>query len=251
MTTYGLIGHPLGHSFSRQYFAEKFRNEGIDAQYLNFDIADIACLEAVIESQKELRGFNVTIPYKQQVMPMLHWISPEAAEIGAVNTVRVVRLASGTRLEGFNTDAEGFRQSILPMLAERHKKALVLGTGGASKAVVYVLRKLGLGVLQVSRHPQAGMIGYGSVSASVMEEYKVVVNCTPVGMFPNVHDCPILPYSLMDSGTVAFDLVYNPTATLFLRRAEQAGAAIKNGLEMLHLQAEAAWRIWNNEELRQ
>lgn len=245
MDTYGLIGHPLGHSFSRQYFAEKFQSLGIEAEYRNFDLADISEIESVLGQQAGLKGFNVTIPYKQQIIPYLTSLSDEAAEIGAVNTVRVVRNASGTQLEGYNTDIIGFTESIRPMLQECHKHALVLGTGGASKAVVCGLKRMGLDVLQVSRHPREGMIGYENITAETLHIYNVVVNCTPLGMFPHTDESPMLPYEAMNGDTVAFDLVYNPIETQFLQRAKAAGATVKNGLQMLHLQAEAAWKIWN------
>jgi len=245
--TYGLIGHPLGHSFSKQYFADKFQREGIAAQYLNFDLSSIADLRPVLESNAELKGFNVTIPYKQQIIPMLTSLSDEAREIGSVNVVKVERSGGSIRLIGHNTDAIGFEESIRTMLGSGHKAALVLGTGGASKAVVYALRRLGLEVLQVSRNPRGGMIGYENVTAEVLNIYNVVVNCTPVGMFPHIDDCPMLPYEAMNSSAVAFDLVYNPDPTQFLRQAKAAGAATKSGIEMLHLQAEAAWKIWREE----
>lgn len=247
MDRYGLIGHPLGHSFSRQYFAEKFQSLGIEAEYQNFDLAEIAEVKDVVREHQDLKGFNVTIPYKQQIIPYLASLSDEAAEIGAVNTVRVVRNAEGVRLEGYNTDIIGFTESIRPMLKEWHRHALVLGTGGASKAVVVGLKRLGIEVLQVSRTPREGMIGYENITHETLHIYNVVVNCTPVGMFPHVDESPLLPYEAMNSETVAFDLVYNPLETQFLQRAKAAGAAVQNGLQMLHLQAEAAWKIWNFE----
>lgn len=247
MDTYGLIGHPLGHSFSKQYFAEKFQTLGIQAQYLNFDLANIDELDGILQQHKDLRGFNVTIPYKQQVIAKLTSLSDEARAIGAVNTVRVIRSEAGVRLEGHNTDAIGFAESIRPMLRKSYKRALVLGTGGASKAVAYSLKRLGLQPMLVSRHPKEGMMGYEDITPDVLHTYNVVVNCTPIGMHPHTDESPKLPYQAMNGDTVAFDLVYNPIETQFLKLSKAAGAATKNGLEMLHLQAEASWKIWNEE----
>ena len=241
MNTYGLIGYPLGHSFSRNFFTEKFEKEGIDAQYLNFEIPAIEEFLYIIKNNSELRGLNVTIPYKQQVMQYLDEISEEAMEIGAVNVVKV-----GTKLKGFNSDVIGFVESIKPLLKPHHKKALILGTGGASKAIRYGLeKKLGLETLFVSRSAREGMITYEDVTANVMKEYEVIVNCSPVGMFPHVDECPSLPYKAMDENNLLYDLVYNPLETLFMKKGAAQVATVKNGLEMLHLQAIASWEFWN------
>lgn len=251
MTTYGLIGYPLGHSFSRKFFTEKFEKEGIDAQYLNFEIPSIEEFPEVIKNHPELRGLNVTIPYKQQVMQYLDDISEEAKAIGAVNVI-APRFQKGegcrdVRLVGYNSDVIGFVESIKPLLQPHHKKALILGTGGASKAIRYGLeKKLGLETLFVSRSAREGMITYEEVTAEVLKEYEVIVNCSPVGMFPHVDECPALPYEAMNENNLLYDLVYNPLETLFMKKGAAQGATVKNGLEMLHLQAIASWEFWGN-----
>lgn len=243
--TYGLIGRHLGHSFSRGFFTEKFTKENINARYLNFELADISELPGVIRSHDTLRGFNVTVPYKRDIIPFLDAVDKDAAEIGAVNVVRVERDDERTRLVGFNSDIVGFAKSLRPLLTSEHRKALVLGTGGASLAVVAALRKLGIVPQLVSRTSRKGVLGYVDIDSSIMASHQVVVNCTPLGMWPNVDTCPEIPYNALDSRHLCFDLTYNPEKTLFLQKAEQQGAVIKNGLEMLHLQAIESWRIWN------
>ena len=247
MTTYGLIGYPLGHSFSRQFFTEKFAKEGIDAQYLNFEIPSIEEFPNIIKNNPELRGLNVTIPYKQQVMQYLDDISEEAKAIGAVNVVKVNRqqTTDNGQLIGYNSDVIGFVESIKPLLKPHHKKALILGTGGASKAIHYGLtKKLGLETLFVSRSAREGMITYEEVTTEVLKEYEVIVNWSPVGMFPHVDECPALPYEAMNENHLLYDLVYNPLETLFMKKGAAQGATVKNGLEMLHLQAIASWEFW-------
>ena len=242
MTTYGLIGYPLGHSFSRKFFTEKFEKEGIDAQYLNFEIPSIEEFPEIIKNHPELGGLNVTIPYKQQVMQYLDELSLEAKEIGAVNVVKV-----GEKLKGYNSDVIGFVNSIKPLLKAHHKKALILGTGGASKAIRYGLaEKLGMETLFVSRSAREGVITYEEVTPSLLKEYEVIVNCSPVGMFPHVDECPTLPYEAMNENHLLYDLVYNPLETLFMKKGAAQGATVKNGLEMLHLQAIASWEFWGN-----
>ena len=247
MTTYGLIGYPLGHSFSRQFFTEKFAKEGIDAQYLNFEIPSIEEFPNIIKNNPELRGLNVTIPYKQQVMQYLDDISEEAKAIGAVNVVRcqLSTVNCQLNLKGYNSDVIGFVESIKPLLKPHHKKALILGTGGASKAIHYGLtKKLGLETLFVSRSAREGMITYEEVTTEVLKEYEVIVNCSPVGMFPHVDECPALPYEAMNENHLLYDLVYNPLETFFMKKGAAQGATVKNGLEMLHLQAIASWEFW-------
>ena len=249
MTTYGLIGYPLGHSFSRKFFTEKFEKEGIDAQYLNFEIPSIEEFPEVIKNHPELRGLNVTIPYKQQVMQYLDDISEEAKAIGAVNVVKcqLSTVNCQPHLTGYNSDVIGFVESIKPLLQPHHKKALILGTGGASKAIRYGLeKKLGIETLFVSRSAREGMITYEEVTAEVLKEYEVIVNCSPVGMFPHVDECPALPYEAMNENNLLYDLVYNPLETLFMKKGAAQGASVKNGLEMLHLQAIASWEFWGN-----
>ena len=246
MKKYGLIGYPLGHSFSMGYFNEKFKNEAINAVYENFEIPDIQDITTVIGSNPDLAGFNVTIPYKEKVMDYLDYIAPEAAEIGAVNVVKVTHNGERAVLKGFNSDVVGFVNSIKPLLRPLHKKALVLGTGGASKAVEYGLRKLGLETIKVSRTEKDNTITYGQVTPELLSEYKVIVNCTPCGMAPHFDECPNLPYDSIDDSFLLYDLIYNPGETLFLRKGKEKDATVKNGLEMLLLQAEEGWNIWNS-----
>ncbi len=252
MTTYGLIGYPLGHSFSRKFFTEKFEQEDIDAQYLNFEIPSIEEFPNIIASHPELLGLNVTIPYKQQVMQYLDEISPEAKAIGAVNVVRCQRSTVNCqpKLTGYNSDVIGFVESIKPLLKPHHEKALILGTGGASKAIHYGLEeKLGMETLFVSRklstvNCQLSTITYNDITKDLLQDYTVIVNCSPVGMFPKVDECPALPYEAMNENHLLYDLVYNPLETLFMKKGAAQGATVKNGLEMLHLQAIASWEFW-------
>ena len=248
MDKYGLIGYPLGHSFSIGYFNEKFANENIDAQYINFEIPSIDNLVEVLSSNPQLRGLNVTIPYKEQVIRYLDSISPEAQAIGAVNVIRVSQKGNQIFLRGFNSDVIGFTKSIEPLLERYHRKALILGTGGAAKAVDYGLKSLGLETQMVSRSRKTGAITYDDVKAETIEEYNVLVNCTPLGLYPNVDLCPTLPYNAMNSRTLLYDLLYNPHETLFMRKGREQGATVKNGLEMLLLQAFASWEFWNGKE---
>lgn len=248
MDKYGLIGYPLGHSFSKNFFNEKFEDEDIDAQYLNFELPNIESLPEVIDMNPELKGLNVTIPYKEKVISYLDYISPEARAIGAVNVIRVSHKGKNVVLRGYNSDVIGFTKSIEPLLDRYHKKALILGTGGASKAINYGLRSLGLETVFVSRFKRPGTIQYDEIAPEVIKEYNVIVNCTPVGMYPKVDVCPQLPYEAMDSHTLLYDLIYNPDQTLFLQKGAERGATVKNGLEMLLLQAFASWEFWNGKE---
>ena len=239
---YGLIGYPLGHSFSAKYFAEKFRREGIDASYENFEMPTVDDLRTFVEARPCLRGLNVTIPHKQAVVPLLDEVSPEAEAIGAVNVIKV----AGNKLIGYNTDVIGFVDSLRPLLNGRNVgEALVLGTGGASRAVVYGLRRLGIAPQLVSRTPREGVICYDDIDSTWMRRAGLIVNCSPVGMFPHVNEAPALPYERLTPNHILYDLVYNPLATKFLQLGRGRGALTCNGLEMLHRQAEAAWRIWN------
>ena len=248
MDKYGLIGYPLGHSFSISYFNQKFQDEAINAVYENFEIASIDALPEVLDSNPNLRGLNVTIPYKEKVIPFLDSLSPEARAIGAVNVIRVIHSGKSIRLKGYNSDVIGFTKSIEPMIDRKwHKKALILGTGGASKAIDYGLRNLGLETVFVSRYERPGTIQYSSITPDVIREYNVVVNCTPLGMYPKTEECPQLPYEAMDGHTILYDLIYNPDETLFMKRGQQYGAQTKNGLEMLLLQAFASWEFWHEE----
>ena len=246
MEKYGLIGYPLGHSFSISYFNQKFKDEDIDAVYENYEIPTIDALSEVLDMNPELCGLNVTIPYKEKVLPYLDSISPEARAIGAVNVIRVTHQGKEIKLKGYNSDVIGFTKSIEPMLDKKwHQKALILGTGGASKAVDYGLRNLGLDTVFVSRYEKPGTICYQNITPDIVKEYNVIVNCTPVGMYPKTEECPNLPYEAMDSHTILYDLIYNPDETLFMKRGAQHGALTKNGLEMLLLQAFASWEFWH------
>jgi shikimate dehydrogenase len=243
---YGLIGYPLGHSFSQNYFNQKFQAEGISARYVNFEIPDISELKDVIASNPNLNGLNVTIPYKEQVIPYLDAIDDDAAKIGAVNVIKFIVDRSGKiTLKGYNSDIIGFTDSISPLLTAEHRRALVLGTGGAAKAVAQGLRNLNIEPVYVSRNPRPGVLTYADLTPEVMAAYKVIVNTTPLGMYPHVDEAPDIPYHLLTAEHLCYDLLYNPDVTLFMKRARQAGATVKNGLEMLLLQAFAAWNIWN------
>jgi shikimate dehydrogenase len=249
MDKYGLIGYPLGHSFSISYFNQKFADEGINAKYMNFEIASIDELPEVLGSNPELKGLNVTIPYKEKVISFLDNVTPEARAIGAVNVIRVSHEGSKVKLKGYNSDVIGFTKSIEPMLEKKwHKKALILGTGGASKAINYGLKSLGLETVFVSRYQRPDTIQYESITPDVVREYNVIVNCTPLGMYPHTEECPRLPYEAMDSHTILYDLIYNPDETLFMRRGAEQGAQTKNGLEMLLLQAFSSWEMWHEKE---
>lgn len=246
MDKYGLIGYPLVHSFSISYFNEKFKNENIDAVYENYEIPSIEHLPEILETTPELRGLNVTIPYKEKVISYLDSLSPEASEIGAVNVIRVEHKGKKVVLKGYNSDVVGFTRSIEPLLEPCHNKALILGTGGASKAVEFGLKSLKLETLKVSRSKKEGCITYSDITPEMMKEYKVIVNCTPCGMFPHTEECPQLPYEAMDKHTLLYDLIYNPDETMFMTKGKEHGAIVKNGLEMLLLQAFVSWEMWNN-----
>ena len=248
MDKYGLIGYPLMHSFSVNYFNEKFQNEGIDAVYENFEIPTIDGFQEIIDTTPGLRGLNVTIPYKEKVISYLDSLSPEARAIGAVNVIKVIHKGKKTLLKGYNSDVIGFTKSIEPLLETYHKKALVLGTGGASKAIDFGLKALGLEIVKVSRFERPDTICYEQVTADVVKEYNVIVNCTPSGMYPHADECPNLPYEAMDSRTLLYDLIYNPDETLFMKKGLARNATVKNGLEMLLLQAFASWEFWNSDE---
>lgn len=252
METYGLIGFPLKHSFSARFFSEKFARENIDAEYLNFEIEDITELRRVILFNPSLRGLNVTIPYKEQVIPFLHSLSPEAEEIGAVNVIRVARQPGemyNYHLTGYNTDYIGFRESLRPLLRnEIHTDALILGTGGASKAVAQALKDLQITYRFVSRTPAEGRHSYDELTSEIINTHKLIVNASPVGTFPQIEQCPAIPYEALSPSHLLYDLVYNPTETLFLRKGKAMGATAHNGKEMLELQAEAAWKIWQQQD---
>ena len=246
----GLIGRPLGHSHSAEYFNNLFERLQIDARYINMELADISELPEVLAGHQQLIGFNVTAPYKREIIPYLTSLSDTAAEIGAVNTVRVHRKGNRTELEGHNTDVEGFRESIRPALTSaRPHRALVLGSGGAALAVCRGLKDLSVESLIVSRHKGADRITYADIDRNLMAEHDVIINATPLGTFQQTDTAPPLDYSLLTPQHVCFDLVYNPPLTCFLRNSLKQGAVIRNGLQMLYLQAEAAYKFWTSDSV--
>jgi shikimate dehydrogenase len=241
MKVYGLIGYPLSHSFSRGFFAEKFQREGVTGcVYENFPLASIQELPALLE-RTDLYGINVTIPYKEAVLPFLDELSPAAEQIKAVNCIR---FHAGKRT-GFNTDVIGFKRSLLPLIKPHHTHALILGTGGAAKAVMFVLEELNIPFTVVSRSAQPGTVAYEAVDATAIEMHSIIINTSPVGMYPQTDAAPALPYDAITRHHLLYDLIYNPAETLFLQKGAAKGAVTKNGHEMLVLQAEASWEIWN------
>lgn len=240
---YGLIGRNISYSFSRKYFSEKFENLGLeDHSYQNFDLASIDELPAILENTTQLKGLNVTIPYKEEVIEYLDRLEPKAAEIGAVNTIQIT--AEG--LIGHNTDMFGFEKAIEPLMSNDDKYALILGTGGASKAVAYVFKNLGLEFRFVSRNPEEGQWQYKDLNQQVMEQYTIIVNSTPLGTYPDINLKPDIPYHYLTKDHLLFDLIYNPEITAFMKEAQSRGARFSNGQKMLELQAEKAWEIWNS-----
>ena len=246
MKKYGLIGFPLTHSFSKRYFTEKFETENIDSTYDNFEIDNISKFPEIIKNNPELIGLNVTIPYKEQVIPFLDDLNESAKEIGAVNTVKIVRGGSSVRLKGFNTDTYGFETSLKPLLKPHHTKALILGTGGASKALKYVLKKLGIEYISASiEELKKNEIRYEDINEKTIREHFLIINATPLGTYPKVEAYPNIPYLYITNKHLLFDLVYNPEISAFLRKGIDMGAATKNGYEMLLLQAKKSYEIWN------
>ena len=241
MSKYGLIGRNISYSFSKMYFTQKFKTLHLhDCEYSNFDMQTIKEFPEVIA--KGVKGLNITIPYKEQVIHFLDDIDKEALEIGAVNTIKI----SNNKIKGFNTDVYGFEESLKPLLQKHHTKALVLGTGGASKAVTFVLKKLSIDYLVISRNPIKNQISYQEITKSILKEYTVIINCTPLGTYPEVAICPDIPYRYIMDKHLLYDLIYNPIKSKFLSKGEEGGAAISNGLKMLELQAEKSWEIWNS-----
>ena len=245
MKKLGLIGKNISYSFSQQYFTTKFKNQNFDSQfsYQNFDIATINDFKTILKNNPTLLGLNVTIPYKESIIPFLDELSDNAQKIGAVNTISIDNTG---KLTGDNTDFFGFAASIKPLLKNHHQKALILGTGGASKAVCFGLKSLGITTQLVSRNTSENTISYTDVTETHFKDYQIIINCTPLGTSPNTDLFPNIPYQYFTSNHLAFDLIYNPEKTVFLQKAESHGAVIKNGYEMLVLQAEKAWEIWNN-----
>ena len=242
MTKYGLVGKNISYSFSRGFFTEKFRREHIDAEYVNFDLQELSALPQILKQDPDLKGLNITIPYKEEILPFLDELDPEAEAIGAVNTIKILK---NGRLKGFNTDHTGFSEAIKPFLEPQHKKALVLGTGGASKAILYALKNLNIQATSVSRQPGKDELSYDGLTREIIEEHKVIINCTPLGTFPNVAEYPPVPVEYVTSGHLVFDLIYNPPVTKLMELCKVNGANVVNGQKMLELQAEKAWEIWS------
>jgi len=245
MNLYGLIGYPLTHSFSKKHFTKKFERENIlNCSYELFDIASIDLFPSILVNYPNLKGLNVTIPYKKSVLPFLTTVDAQAEIIGAVNTIKIT---SNGDLKGYNTDYYGFKRSLKPFLTNKHDRALILGTGGASQTVAYVLKELNMDCLFVSRDPKNGMtISYQEVNSYVIKHHHLIINTTPIGMFPNESACPLIDYDALTSHHLLYDLIYNPNETLFLKKGKEMGSSTMNGMEMLQLQAEKAWEIWNS-----
>lgn len=244
MAKFGLLGRDITYSFSRSYFAEKFKKEKLDHTYVNFDIDTIELFNQLLLDNENVKGINVTIPYKEAIIPYLDKLNKQAEKIGAVNTIKFTKKG---KLVGYNTDFYGFKNSLKPLLKQEDYKALILGTGGASKAVAYALKKLDIPYKFVSRQAKdKGQISYQDVSTSVITEHQILINCTPVGTFPNVDSCPDIPYQAITSTHILYDLIYNPSETKFLKLGRKNGAQTQNGLKMLELQAEKSWEIWNS-----
>lgn len=240
---YGLLGRNISYSFSKGHFTDKFNNENFEGcTYENFDIPEINFFPELIKNTTDLKGLNVTIPYKEEVIPFLDELSETAAKIGAVNTIKITK---ERKLKGYNTDYYGFQKSLEPLLQPQHKKALILGTGGASKGVAFALKELGITYKFVSRKASENAIDYSQINAETFNEYQIIINSTPVGTSPNVDAFPPIPYEFFTENHIAYDLIYNPAETQFLKKAKEKGAQIKNGLDMLIYQAEKAWEIWN------
>jgi len=243
MKHYGLIGKSLNHSFSKDYFTNKFEKEGLDANYLLCELDSISKVNTIFA--KNWQGLNVTIPYKEQIIPYLNEVDELAATIGAVNTIQVRQKEGKIWLKGYNTDVIGFEQTLRPLLKSHHTQALVLGTGGASKAVIYVLKKLNISYSCVSREAGIDKLSYDELNAEIITTHTLIINTTPLGMFPDIEGYPDIPYSAIGERHLLYDLVYNPKETVFLKKGKDFGANIMNGLNMLQLQAEAAYKIWN------
>lgn len=240
---FGLIGKNISYSFSAGYFANKFKLESLsNCSYQNYDLQDITDFPSIISTNLNLKGLNVTIPYKKQIIPYLDSLSTSASKIGAVNTIKVTKKS---KLKGYNTDFHGFKKAIKPLLKSHHKKALILGTGGASNAVAFALNQLNIDYKFVSRNPVNNQLKYTDLNAETFNYYQIIVNCTPLGTFPDITQMPPLPYALFTKNHLAFDLIYNPEVSLFLKKAKEQGATITNGYQMLVFQAEKAWKIWN------
>jgi shikimate dehydrogenase len=250
MRKFGLIGYPLEHSFSSKYFSEKFRKEKINGcSYSNYPLTNIEQLTDLIDSDKEICGLNVTIPYKKEVISYLDHIDPEAEQVGAVNVLKIIRSAGMVQIRGYNSDIFGIRATLMPFKPEELQNALVLGTGGSSKAVCYVLKKLNVNYTLVSRTGKPGCITYSDINADLLKEIRLIVNTTPAGMYPDTEGKPDIRYELLTDRNILFDLVYNPEITSFLKAGEERGCKILTGLKMLFSQAEKSWEIWNDPQI--
>lgn len=243
MKQFGLIGFPLGHSFSKKFFTEKFENEQIDARYDLYELDDISKFASLIENT-ELNGLNVTIPYKEKVIPFLDELDDTAGKIGAVNVIKFIRKNNKLILKGYNSDAIGFEEALKPYLKSFHNKALILGTGGASKAINYVLNKLNIETTFVSRTASTDRLTYQDLNQNIISDNLLIVNASPVGTFPHSDECPDIPYQFLTEKHILFDVVYNPSETLFMKKGKQQGVQAFNGEGMLIGQAKAAWKIW-------
>ncbi|SEL39198.1 shikimate dehydrogenase [Aquimarina amphilecti] len=241
MNTYGLLGRDIGYSFSRNYFSNKFKNENLDCSYQNFDLKTIEELKTIIQD-KGIKGMNVTIPYKEEVIPFLDSLDPTAEEIGAVN---VIKFGKDGKLTGYNSDHYGFTESLKPLLNKKIKKALILGTGGASKAIAFALNKLNIKYNFVSRNPDFKELSYNDIDEDIIRDFKLIINCTPLGTHPNTENHPNIPFEYLSEHHVLYDLIYNPEETTFMKKGKEHGAKTCNGLRMLVLQAEKSWDIWN------
>ncbi|MGB8374466.1 MAG: shikimate dehydrogenase [Salegentibacter sp.] len=243
MKTYGLIGKNIDYSFSRTYFSEKFEREKISAEYRNFDLAEIDDFPKVFKTEENPGGYNVTIPYKQTIIPYLDRLDEDARLIGAVNTIKI---EDDFSLTGYNTDYYGFKESLKPFLKQEHTHALILGTGGASKAVAFALQQLGIEYKFVSRTADGEKLSYEQLNEKLLQQYLLIINCTPLGTFPKTAQHPALPFQWIAEQHLVYDLIYNPTITALMKKASEKGATTVNGLRMLELQAEKAWAIWNS-----
>ena len=240
---FGLLGKNINYSFSKGYFTDKFNNENFEGcTYENFDVQEITSFPEIIKNTPNLKGLNVTIPYKETVIPFLDKLSKKATLIGAVNTIKITKKG---KLKGYNTDYYGFKKSLEPLLQPHHRKALILGTGGASKGVAFALDELNIPYTFVSREAKENAIDYNRINATTFDNYQIIINSTPVGTSPNTEAYPLIPYDYFTQNHIAFDLIYNPAETQFLKKAKEQGAQTKNGLDMLIFQAEKAWEIWN------
>lgn len=246
MNVFGLLGYPLGHSFSKKYFEEKFEREGIEAEFLNFEIPNIHELENILQENAFLDGFAVTIPYKEKIIPILSQLDESAAVVGAVNSVKVIRRRGNVETIGYNTDYIGFDRGLPIFESPNEIQALILGTGGASKAVAYALYLRGITYTFVSRNPSKGMFSYEDLDKETIKNHKLIVNATPLGTFPKIDECADIPYEYLTGEHILYDLVYNPEETLFLRNGREQSARTINGKVMLEQQAEASWKLWNN-----